>query len=64
MQKQERKENEGNKENKHIQVIFFSTPQRNYEAEIRKLEMKYNDTDGWLDKDCLVVKKLDERNFR
>jgi uncharacterized protein YraI len=65
MQEKERKEikNEGNKENGGIQVIFFEA-KRNYEAEMKKWERLYNDTDGWLDKDYLVVRKIDERNFR
>jgi hypothetical protein len=63
MQKQERKEarNEGNKENK-IQVIFLA-PQRDYKAEMKRLERKYHDTDGWLDKDYLVIMKIDEKRL-
>jgi len=64
MQKQEKEiKNEGNKENGGIQVIFFE-PKRNYEAEMKKWERLYHDTDGWLDKDYLVVRKIDESKFR
>ena len=64
MQEKERKEikNEGNKENGGIQVIFFE-PKRNYEAEMKKWERLYHDTD-YLDKDYLVVKRIDESKFR
>jgi uncharacterized protein YraI len=65
MQEKERKEikNEGNKENGGIQVIFFEA-KRNYEAEMKKWERLYNDTDGWLDKDYLVVRRIDESRFK
>jgi hypothetical protein len=65
MQEKERKEikNEGNKENGGIQIIFFSK-RKDYEIEMKKWERLYNDTDGFLDKDYLVVRKIDERNFR
>ncbi len=62
MQKQEKEiKNEGNKENGKIQVIFFE-PKRNYEAEMKKWERLYHDTDGWLDK--VVVRRIDESKFR
>jgi uncharacterized protein YraI len=66
MQKQEKEiksRNEGNKENGGIQVIFFEA-KRNYEAEMKKWERLYNDTDGWLDKDYLVVRRIDESRFK
>jgi uncharacterized protein YraI len=64
MQKQEKEiksRNEGNKENGGIQVIFFEA-KRNYEAEMKKWERLYHDTDGWLDK--VVVRRIDESKFR
>jgi hypothetical protein len=66
MQKQEKEiksRNEGNKENGRIQVIFFG-PKMNYEIEMKKWERLYNDTDGFLDKDYLVVRRIDESKFR
>ena len=65
MQKQEKEiksRNEGNKENGGIQIIFFGP--RNYEIEMKKWERLYNDTDGWLDKDYLVVRRIDESRFK
>lgn len=64
MQKQkEIKVNEKTSESKEkIQVIFFG-PKRNY-IEMKKWERLYNDTDGWLDKDYLVVRKIDESKYR
>jgi hypothetical protein len=65
MQKQEKEiksRNEGNKENGGIQIIFFSK-RKDYEIEMKKWERLYHDTD-YLDKDYLVVRKIDERNFR
>jgi len=63
MQKQQQQQEIKNeKEIKNIQVIFFE-PKRNYEAEMKKWERLYHDTD-YLDKDYLVVRKIDERNFR
>jgi len=66
MQKQEKeKRNEANesKENSKIQIVFFDR-RKDYELEMRKWETKYRDTDGWLDKDYLVVKRIDESKFR
>jgi hypothetical protein len=64
MQKQE-KEIEGNKENGRIQVIFFDTKKgKDYEEMKKKWERLYHDTDGWLDKDYLIVRKIDESQFR
>ena len=63
MQKQEKEiKNEGNKENGRIQVIFFSK-RKDYEIEMKKWERLYNDTDGWLDKDYLVIMKVDEKRL-
>jgi hypothetical protein len=61
MQKQkEIKVNEKTSESKEkIQVIFFA-PRKDYEIEMKKWERLYNDTDGWLDKDYLIVRKIDE----
>jgi hypothetical protein len=54
--------NEKTKENR-IQVIFFG-PRKDYEKEMKKWERFYNDTDGWLDKDYLIVRRIDESKFR
>ena len=64
MQEKERKEikNEGNKENGGIQIIFFSK-RKDYEIEMKKWERLYHDTD-YLDKDYLVVRKIDESKYR
>jgi hypothetical protein len=65
MQKQEKEiksRNEGNKENGRIQIIFFSK-RKDYEIEMKKWERLYNDTD-WIDKDYLVVRRIDESKFR
>jgi hypothetical protein len=64
MQKQQQQQeikNEKTREIKNIQVIFFE-PKRNYEAEMKKWERLYHDTDGWLDK--VVVRRIDESKFR
>jgi predicted Rossmann fold nucleotide-binding protein DprA/Smf involved in DNA uptake len=66
MQKQgKEKRNEANesKENSKIQIVFFDR-RKDYELEMRKWETKYRDTDGWLDKDYLIVKRIDESKFR
>jgi hypothetical protein len=68
MQKQEKEikwnegSSEGSKENGRIQVIFFSK-RKDYDAEMKKWERKYRDTDGWLDKDYLIVRRIDESKF-
>jgi hypothetical protein len=54
--------NEG-KENR-IQIIFFDTKKKDREKEMRKWERLYHDTDGWLDKDYLIVRRIDESKFR
>jgi hypothetical protein len=53
--------NEKTKENR-IQVIFFG-PQK-YEIEMKEWERLYRDTDGWLDQEYLIVRKIDESKFR
>jgi hypothetical protein len=62
-EKEIKSRNEGNKENGGIQIIFFSK-RKDYEIEMKKWERLYNDTDGFLDKDYLVVKRIDESKFR
>jgi hypothetical protein len=62
-EKEIKSRNEGNRENGGIQIIFFSK-RKDYEIEMKKWERLYNDTDGFLDKDYLVVRRIDESKFR
>jgi hypothetical protein len=53
--------NEG-KENR-IQIIFFDTKKKDWKKEMKKWERLFHDTD-YLDKDYLVVRRIDESKFR